>query len=62
MKKCVEGAALLCLAVLWAGCQQSSEPARTAAPPAPAAQASSADTATSAGALTLVKLKVPNMT
>jgi hypothetical protein len=64
MKKYVEGAVLLCLATLWVGCQQSSEPTRPAAPstPAAAAQSSSGDAVTDAIALTLVKLKVPNMT
>ncbi|MCU0961919.1 MAG: hypothetical protein MUF48_17630 [Pirellulaceae bacterium] len=64
MKKYVEAAALLCLAALWVGCQQSSEPTRPAAPPTPAptAQTNSGDAVTDAVTLTLVKLKVPNMT
>lgn len=63
MKKYVKGAAMLCLAALWVGCQQSSAPPPPAAPaPAPAVQASAGDAAADAVAGTLVTLKVPNMT
>ncbi len=63
MKKYVEGVALLGAVVLWAGCQQSSAPDRSAVSSAPALVAQpSSRAATGAAALTVVKLKVPNMT